>query len=82
MTVSGVKYNFVDFVETSGSVTTAETSGTDKTTTFKPTAANAVCTARYKKVYTITSSVDDTGTGAGTPNYSDDDVVDGDFKEI
>ena len=70
VTVSGVKYNFVDFVATSGSVTTVATSGTNKTTTFKPTAANAVCTARYKKVFTITSSVDNTGTGAGTVSTS------------
>ena len=74
VTVSGVKYNFVDFVATNGSVTNAATSGTNKTTTFKPSAASAVCTARYKKVYTITSSVDDTGTGAGTVSTNKTEV--------
>ena len=38
----------------------------NKDTTFKPNAANAVAIAKYKKIFTITSSVDNTGTGAGT----------------
>lgn len=77
VTVSNVKYTFVDFIATSGTVTTAATSGSNKTTTFKPTAANAVCTARYKKVYTITTSVDNTGTGAGTVGTNVEEVAAG-----
>ncbi len=42
----------------------------NKDTTFKPNAANAVAIAKYKKIFTITSSVDSTGTGAGTVTTS------------
>ena len=42
----------------------------DKDTTFKPNAANAKAIARYKKIYTLASSVDSTGTGAGTVSIS------------
>lgn len=42
----------------------------NKDTTFKPNAANAVAIAKYKKIFKITSSVDNTGTGAGTVTTS------------
>lgn len=37
----------------------------NKDTIFYPNAANAVAVAKYKPIYTITASVDGTGTGAG-----------------
>ena len=49
----------------------------NKDTTFKPNAANAQAVATYKKIYTITSSVDSTGTGAGTVSTSVTSVVAG-----
>ena len=36
----------------------------------------------FEKLYEQNGPGANAGTGAGTPNYSDDDVVDGDFKEI
>ena len=39
-------------------------------TTFHPAANSEIATAQYKKNYTITSSVDNTGTGAGTVTTS------------
>ena len=49
----------------------------NKDTTFYPNAANAVAIAKYKKIFTITSSVDSTGTGAGTVTTSVASVVAG-----
>ena len=55
-------YVFAGWYTANGSFTNSA----DKDTTFKPNAASAVAVATYKKVYTITSSVDASGTGAGT----------------
>ncbi|WP_316630671.1 hypothetical protein [uncultured Ruminococcus sp.] len=49
----------------------------NKDTTFKPNAANAVAIAKYKKIFKITYSVDDTGTGAGTVSTNVASVVAG-----
>ena len=39
-------------------------------TTFHPAANSEIATAQYKKIFTIISSVDNTGTGAGTVTTS------------
>ena len=39
-------------------------------TTFHPSKNSEIATAQYKKIFTITSSVDNTGTGAGTVTTS------------
>ena len=36
----------------------------------------------FEKLYEQNGPGANAGTGAGTPNFSDDDVVDGDFKEV
>ena len=36
----------------------------------------------FEKLYEQSGPGANAGTGAGTPNFSDDDVVDGDFKEV
>ena len=36
----------------------------------------------FEKLYEQNGPGANAGTGAGTPNYSDDDIVDGDFKEV
>lgn len=59
-------YVFAGWYTANGSFTAPN----DKDTTFKPNAANAVAIAKYKKIFTITSSVDNTGTGAGTATTS------------
>ena len=59
-------YVFAGWYTTTGSFTAPN----DKETTFKPNAADAVAIAKYKKIFTITSSVDNTGTGAGTVTTS------------
>lgn len=46
----------------------------NKDTTFKPNANDAVAVATYKKIFTITSSVDSTGTGAGTVSTNKTEV--------
>jgi hypothetical protein len=58
--VSGFK--FVEWYTDKGTFGNA----TDKETMFKPNDNGAQAVARYKKLFTITSSVDDTGKGAGT----------------
>lgn len=63
-------YVFAGWTATSGSFT----NDANKDTTFKPTAANAVAIAKYKKKFSITSSVDNTGTGAGTVTTSKTEV--------
>ncbi|MEE3427898.1 MAG: hypothetical protein VZQ55_02820 [Ruminococcus sp.] len=55
-------YQFVDWYTANGTFANSA----DKQTTFKPNANSAQAVARYKKIFTITSSVDSTGTGAGT----------------
>lgn len=65
-TVSG--YTFYKWVVTAGSGTIG--SATTASTTFTPSKSNTTVTAQYKKNYTITSSVDNTGTGAGTVTTS------------
>lgn len=65
-TVSG--YTFAQWKVTAGSGTIGST--TTAGTTFTPSASNTTVTAQYKKNYTITSSVDGTGTGAGTVTTS------------
>lgn len=59
-------YVFAGWYTANGSFTNPA----NKDTTFKPNAANAVAIAKYKKIFTITSSVDNTGTGAGTVTTS------------
>lgn len=59
-------YVFAGWYTASGSFENAA----NKDTTFYPNAANAVAVAKYKPIYTITSSVDNTGTGAGTVTTS------------
>ncbi len=59
-------YIFAGWYTANGSFANAA----NKDTTFKPNAANAVAIAKYKKLFTITSSVDSTGTGAGTVTTS------------
>ncbi len=59
-------YVFAGWITNNGSFANAA----NKDTTFKPNAANAQAVATYKKIYTITSSVDNTGTGAGTVTTS------------
>lgn len=59
-------YVFAGWYTTTGSFANAA----NKDTTFYPNAANAVAIAKYKKIFTITSSVDNTGTGAGTATVS------------
>lgn len=54
-------YVFAGWITNNGSFTNAA----NKDTTFKPNAANAQAVATYKKIYTITASVADNGTGAG-----------------
>lgn len=54
-------YVFAGWITNNGSFANAA----NKDTIFKPNAANAQAVATYKKIYTITSSVDNTGTGAG-----------------
>lgn len=63
-------YVFAGWYTTTGSFANAA----NKDTTFKPNAANAVAIAKYKKIFTITSSVDNTGTGAGTVTVSKNSV--------
>lgn|GEM_PF-1606872 len=59
-------YVFAGWYTTTGSFANPA----NKDTTFYPNAANAVAIAKYKKIFTITSSVDNTGTGAGTVTTS------------
>ena len=77
-TVSG--YSFAQWKVTAGSGTIG--SATTANTTFTPSASNTTVTAQYKKNYTITSSVDDTGTGAGTVSTSKTSVEAGGSYKI
>ena len=54
-------YVFAGWITNNGSFANAA----NKDTTFKPNAANAQAVATYKKIYTITASVANNGTGAG-----------------
>ncbi len=69
-------YVFVGWATNTGS-TTQFGNQLNKDTTFKPTSGNTQAIARYKKIFTITSSVDSTGTGAGTVSTSVATVVAG-----
>lgn len=66
-------YQFYQWYSANGTFANAS----NKDTTFKPNATGAKAIARYKKVFTITSSVDSSGTGAGTVSTSVDTVVAG-----
>ena len=59
-------YQFVTWYTTQGGFD----NNLDKETMFKPNANSAEAVARYKKIYTLASSVDGTGTGAGTVSIS------------
>ena len=59
-------YQFVTWYTTQGGFD----NNLDKETMFKPNANSAEAVARYKKIYTLASSVDSTGTGAGTVSTS------------
>ncbi len=59
-------YQFVTWYTTQGGFD----NNLDKETMFKPNANSAEAVARYKKIYTLASSVDSTGTGAGTVSIS------------
>lgn len=59
-------YVFAGWYTTTGSFANAA----NKDTTFYPNAANAVAIAKYNKIFTIETSVDSTGTGAGTVSIS------------
>ena len=75
VTVDGVTYQFAQWKLTN---CTATYDATQATNTFKPTANGAVATAEYKKVYTISVTVDTAGaTGTGTASVSPTAVVAG-----
>lgn len=55
-------YEFVEWMTTSGSFADK----LENSTTFKPNADGATATAKYRKIHTITYSVDSESTGIGT----------------
>lgn len=68
-------YVFAGWATNAGNTTTTYFANyLDKDTTFKPNASNTTAIARYKKLHTVTISVDNTGTGAGTATVSKNSV--------
>lgn len=72
VTESGATYKFYHWScdASDGTFTSGSNNDNSLSTTFYPLKNGATAIALYKKVYTITASVDNTGTGAGTVTTS------------